>query len=129
MLKKLNRSMKAERQRTLAYKLSKQISEFYATNAVSPWQKERVSDIRKLFQEKEHDLAVAHDHAVSRLSEQFMEFELDYLRASQQFKVTNPGEEMEFKAKGGFFSRVFMTNLIKKAKEIGFNYGGKKETI
>lgn len=122
-LGKMHRALKAERQRSAAYKLSRALQEFYASHLVSKWQRDRVNEIRALYEDKRKDLDIAHDHACSRLSEEFMEFELEYLKASDTFKEENEGAEMPFNVDG---KTPFLTSIINKAKAFGLRLHGSK---
>ena len=124
------RGFRNERAKTRAYKLSRDLQTFYATHFVSVWQRERVADIRKLFEKRIKDLEMAHDHAASRTSEEYMQLEVDYLVASDQFKEKNPGEEMTWSPGTGMgiMARAFFKNLVTRAKSLGLNWHGKETT-
>lgn len=85
--------MRAEEARKPAVALSKRIQEFYATHLVSQWQRDKVQEIRNDYQEKQRGLDVAHNIASSKLSEQYMDFELEYLVTSDRLKEGNGGYE------------------------------------
>ncbi len=119
----MHRALKAERQRSAAYKLSRALQEFYASHMVSKWQRDRVNEIRALYEDKQKDLNIAHDHACSRLSEEFMDFELEYLRVSDKFKEENEGEEMPWNVNG---KTPFIASLINRAKAFGLRLHGSK---
>lgn len=127
-----NRSLRNARAKTRAYKLSREIQTFYASHFVSKWQRDRVDDIRKLYEEREKDLALAHDHACSRVSEEFMQLELDYLMTSNSFKEKpeNVGQEMTWSpgAGMGIMARAFLKNMVTRAKSLGLDWHGEKTT-
>ena len=89
----ITQQLRAERARNPAHKLSQKIGAFYASHAVSPWQKERVTEIRNMCDEKIAGLAAAHDIAAARVFEEYMEFELEYLETSDRLKKENGGVE------------------------------------
>ena len=122
ILRKLNQRAKAEKQKGKAYKLSKSLQEFYAKHLVSAWQRGRVDDIRKMYEWKQNQLDAAHDFSSSRLSEEFMQYELDYLYASDQFKQDNPGMEWHPKGIKGVFKKAFWSNLIKRGMKLGIKF-------
>ncbi len=109
-----------------AYQLSKALQEFYSSHPLSIWQKEKVDEIRNRYKLKQKELNVAHDIASSRLSEAFMQFELDYLYASEEYRKENPGMEWHTSGIKGLFTKAFWANLSKKAEQIGLNFYGKK---
>lgn len=117
-LGKFNRALKAEKARTRAYKLSRGLQEFYASHFFSTWQRKQVDIIHKDYEEKQKELDVARDHASSRLSENFMQFELDYLMASDEYKEQNPGMQLHESGVKGLFSRAFWHNLGVRAKKL-----------
>lgn len=84
--------MRAEEARKPAVALSKRIQQFYATHLVSAWQRQKVQEIRDDYQEKQKGLDVAHNIASSKLSEQYMAFELEYLETSDRLKERDGGE-------------------------------------
>lgn len=110
---------KAELARTKMYNLSKEIQRFYATHLVSVWQGERITEIRKLHEGAQKNLARKHDIAASQTSEMFAQFELDYLIASEKFKEKNPGMEWHPSGIKGVFYKAFWSNLTKRAKALG----------
>lgn len=128
-LKKIGRHYRNERVKTRAYNLSKQLSEWYATHPVAPWQTQRAQDIRDLYEKRVKDLELAHDHAASRTSEEYMQLELDYLMASHEFRNKNPqSSEMPWSpgASMGIMAKAFLKNLLVKAKSLGLNWNGEK---
>lgn len=84
--------MRAEEARKPAVALSKRIQQFYASHVVSQWQRDKVAEIREDYQEKQRGLDVAHNIASSKLSEQYMEFELEYLTISDRLKESDGGK-------------------------------------
>ena len=101
--------------------LSEKLTTFYASHAVSSWQKAEVDKIRKAYEAKEQELNIAHDMGMSRISDRFMQLELDWLMASDDFKQNNPGKEWHPSGVKGLLSKAFWTNLFKSAKEAGVN--------
>jgi hypothetical protein len=126
-LRDLNRGFKKERARTRAFQLSKSLQEFYANNLVGATQRDEVGDIRRAFEHAMEQLNVAHDHATSRISEQYMQFELDYLRASQEWKVNNPGMEWHREGIRGVFAGAFWRNMARRAGALKINVNGTEE--
>lgn len=126
-LAKLNRGRKKELAKARAYQLSKELQRFYSTHTFSTWQQERVKEIRALYEARLKDLEVAHDHAASRCSEEFMQFELDYALASDAFKEKNPGMEWTPSGVKGLFAKAFWKNLMTRAKKFGVNLNAKEE--
>lgn len=120
-LKKLSRAMRADRARTRNVALSKQIMEFYQTHPIHAWQTENVKQIRGVYEEKQKDLDRAHDIGSSELSDVFMQFELDYLRASHDFAEKNPGMEYHPKGLKGLFTKAFWRNLTRQGKVLGID--------
>ena len=116
---------RAEERKTAAYKMSRKLQEFYASHLVSEWQRKEVDIIHADYEEKQKNLDIAHDHASSRLSENFMQFELDYLMASQEYKEENPGMQLAPAGMKGLFSRAFWNNLKVRAEQLGVFYGKK----
>ncbi|MEK7068562.1 MAG: hypothetical protein AAB964_01970 [Patescibacteria group bacterium] len=112
-----------------AYRLSKELQHFYANHFLSPWQKTKIGEIRALYEHKQKGLDRAHDIASSRLSEEFMQFELDYAFASDQFKKENPGKEWAPSGIKGLLSKAFWVNLVRKGRELGVNLVGHGKEI
>ena len=109
------------RRRRANVELSAKLSQFYSSNFVSPWQRKGVDVIRKDYEEKLQKLSVAHDIAASKLSDEYMKFELDYLWASREFKKDNPGQEMDGIGRAGVFSGAFWRNM--SARFPGLTHG------
>ena len=132
LAKMMSRGFRNERAKTRAYKLSREIQTFYASHFVSKWQRDRVDDIRKLYEERQKDLQLAHDHACSRVSEEFMQLELDYLMTSNSFKEKpeNVGQEMTWSpgAGMGIMARAFLKNMVTRAKTLGLDWHGESKT-
>ncbi len=105
--------------RTANIELSEKLTKFYATHMLSPWQREEVDKIRKTYEEKNAELAMAHDVASSRLSDRFMQFELDWLVMSNDFKENNPGKEWHPSGLKGVFSRAFWANMFQRGDQMG----------
>ena len=127
---KLGQWRRNEKAKTKMYKLAREITEWYASHFVAPWQRDRVSEIRALHDKKQKDLAFAHDLAASQVSEEYATLELDYLMASESFRQKSPGEEMPWKPNKnlGFMARVFINNMLVRAKALGLNWHGEKKT-
>lgn len=119
------RMVRAHRARNANVRLTEQLTEFYGTHPISKWQQDEIDKIRKAYEEKNRDLAIAHDIASSRLSDKFMQLELDYIRGSHEFKEKNPGLQWVPSGIDGFFSSAFWYNLRQRAKSLGvqFTYG------
>lgn len=129
MQKMLSRFNRNEKARTKAYKLSREIQKFYANHYVAQWQQDRVSSIRTLFEAAMKNLEKAHDYSASRTSEEFMQFELDFLFASNKFREENPpGMEWHPEGVKGIFYKAFWKNLMIRAKMLGINLYGKEAT-
>ena len=128
--RQLHRGEKKELQENnKAYRLSKELQHFYANHFMSPWQKGKVGEIRAMYEHKQKGLDRAHDVASSRLSEEFMQFELDYIMASDQFKKDNPGKEWAPSGIKGLFSKAFWVNLVRTGRKMGVDLiGHGKET-
>lgn len=105
--------MRAEEARKPAVALSKRIQQFYATHVVSEWQRQKVSEIREDYQEKQRGLDVAHNIASSKLSEQYMEFELEYLETSHRLKERDGGEPFHHDVRR-FVSPAFYKSIGRK---------------
>jgi len=95
-----------------AVALSKKLQQFYASHMVSLWQKEKINEIRAVYQDKQNGLDAAHDIASSNLSEQYMEFELAYLETSHRLKDENGGQEPYHKDFRRFVSVPFWRQLF-----------------
>lgn len=120
------RMIRSARARTKNVELSEKLTKFYATNLVSDWQRKDVKAIRDAYEIKQKDLAVAHDIAASRLADTYMRFEYDYLLASNDFKIKNPGMEWHDRGVMGIFSGAFWRNIGRRAGMLGikgFQYG------
>ncbi len=83
--------MRAEEAKKPAVVLSRKIQRFYAQNLVSKWQKDKCAEIRAMYMEKQQGLDVAHNIASSKLSEEYMAYELEYLEISNRLKVQGDG--------------------------------------
>jgi hypothetical protein len=118
---------RSEKAKTRGYKLSKELQLWYGNHYVSPWQQGKINEIRALYEKRQQDLARAHDYSASRLSEEFMQFELDYLFTSDKFKADNPGKEWAPTGVRGIFYKAFWKNLMKKADALGITLHGKTE--
>lgn len=79
---------------------------------VSVWQKEKVGEIRAVYQDKQNALDAAHDIASSGLSQEYMQFELEYLETSQRMKTENGGQEPYHKDFRRFVSGAFWKQLF-----------------
>lgn len=89
----LSRARRADEAKKPAVALSRKLQRFYAEHAVSKFQRAKVSEIRAMYQEKQQGLDVAHNIASSKLSEEYMYFELEYLQTSQRMKKEGDGYE------------------------------------
>ena len=114
ILKSLNRWRKKELTKVRAYGLAKELTLFYERHFVSPWQKSKVDEIRAMYEVKQKNLGKAYDIASSRLSEEFMMYELEYLRASESFKKDNPSKEWVPDGVRGYLTKAFWRNLFSK---------------
>lgn len=130
MLRKLGRMNHNERAKSKAYKLSRELQHWYASHFLSAWQREKIAEIRAVYESKQKQLDRAHDIASSQLSEEYMQFELDYAVTSNKFKEDNPGEEWAPSGIRGLFAKAFWVNLAKRAKLMGVSLKshGKTET-
>lgn len=99
--------MRAEEAKKPAVALSKRLQQFYATHMVSTWQKDKVNEIRAVYQDKQDGLDAAHDIASSKLSEEYMQFELEYLETSHRLKDGNGGQEPYHRDFRRFISPAF----------------------
>lgn len=106
-----------ERARSRAYKLSREIQHFYANHMMAPWQHSRIGEIRALYEAAQKKLAKAHDLGSSRISEEFMQLELDTLFAMEQFRENNPGQEWHPDGIRGFFYKAFWKNIYKRMSD------------
>lgn len=137
------------RRETPAYKLSRDLQEWYATHLLSPWQREYVDSLRRQYEIGEHKLQNAHyrgaqviaseffgsefeakidDHnkmhdvATSKLSEKFMQLELDYLNLTNEWKKNNPDREWHPSGLKGLITRAFWRNIYKRAQGLGIKW-------
>lgn len=99
--------MGEERRKTRAYRLSRDIQRFYAEHPLSPWQKQKITEIREDYKDKQKILNKAHDLASMELSHRYMEFEIEYLRVSDRLKEENGGREPYHKDIRRFVSIAF----------------------
>lgn len=118
ILHKVNQKLKAEEKKKKAYQLSKALQEFYESHLISQWQQGEINKIRKDYEEKQKALNIAHDIASSQLSEQFMQFELDYLYSSDEFKKDNPGINGSVRGIKNIFKKEFWGNLKTRLKNL-----------
>ena len=93
--------------------MAKEIEQWYATHFVAPWQRANVAEIRRQHEEKQEALRIAHDNAASRVSDEYAAFELEYLKASDEFRNKKPDAELAFDGKkiqslGGWIKDIFI---------------------
>lgn len=110
----LSRAMRADRQKKPAIALSQKLGDFYASRTVSTWQKQRIEDIRDVYKEKQQGLDVAHNIASSKLAEEYMGFELEYLETSDRLKERDGGEPYHHDWRA-VYSRAFWRAMGRKA--------------
>ena len=91
-ISRLSRARRADEAKKPAVALSKKLQQFYATHMVSTWQREKVGEIRAVYQDKQDQLDAGHDIASSQLSQEYMAFELEYLETSHRLKKENGGQ-------------------------------------
>ena len=103
----IKQQLRAERARDPAHKLNVKLQDFYAGHAVSIWQRERVSEIRAMCDEKLAGLSAAHDMAAAQVFTEYMEYELEYLETSHRLKSGNGGAEPYHADYRRFFSKAF----------------------
>src|SRR3990167_5625909 len=116
-ISKLSRAMRANEAKKPAVALSKKLQQFYASHMVSLWQREKVNEIRAVYQDKQDGLDAAHDIASSQLSEEYMAFELEYLETSQRMKDENGGQEPYHKDFRRFVSKAFWQQIFQHGQE------------
>lgn len=147
--RQLSRMEGNQRRATTAYKLSRDLQTFYGTHFVSEWQRDYVAAIRKTYEQKLHALEASHyqgslqiakdffgeeydkkikdhntilDYSASQLSEKYMQLELDYLMASEEYKKKNPGKKWHPGGVRGLFSSAFWHNLFARADQLGVKW-------
>ena len=125
-ISRLSRAIRADEARRPAVAISKKIQGFYATHMVSEWQREKVAEIREDYQEKQRGLDVAHNIASSKLSEQYMQFELEYLETSDRLKERDGGEPYHHDMRR-FISPAFYGSIGRRVSAF-FNTEHGKET-
>mgnify|MGYP001577533623 FL=1 len=111
-ISRLSRARRADEAKKPAVALSKKLQQFYATHMVSTWQREKVGEIRAVYQDKQDQLDAGHDIASSKLSEEYMAFELEYLETSDRLKTENGGQEPYHKDFRRFVSPAFWRQLF-----------------
>lgn len=115
--------MRADRAKTHAIRLAKELERFYATNFVSTWQKEDVKKIREEYEKNQRVVDNGHDLASSKLSDKYAQLELDYLLASTDFKEKNPRMQWHPSGIRGLFTTAFWHNIIVRARHEGITFG------
>lgn len=108
------KQLSAERRRSGARKAAKGLEQWYRSNFVSAWQKERVQGIREMYEEKQRGLNAAHDIASAQLSEEFMAYELEFLQTSDRLKGEHEGMEPFHHDIRALWSKAFYRWLFKK---------------
>jgi|CXWL01.1.fsa_nt_gi cation transport regulator ChaB len=111
-ISRASRARRAEEAKKPAVALSKKLQQFYASHMVSTWQREKVQEIRDVYKDKQDGLDAAHDIASSKLSEEYMAFELEYLEKSQEMKTENGGQEPYHRDFRRFVSPAFWRQLF-----------------
>ena len=123
LLKKLNQWRKQERLETKFAKLVRECDRLSKTEPLSSWQKDRIKEIRALGEFKCKVIDDKAREAKMGIVEEFMQFEIDFIYASQKFKTENPGREMrlipEESGFRGMFSGAFFRSLIGRSKRMG----------
>lgn len=71
------------------------------------------------YEKKISDHNKMHDIAASKLSERFMQLELDYLNLTDEWKKTHPNMVWHPSGVKGFFTRAFWHNMQVRAKSLG----------
>ena len=113
----LSRARRAEEAKKPAVALSKKLQQFYGSHMVSDWQRQKVQEIRDVYKDKQDGLDAAHDIASSKLSEEYMQFELEYLETSDRMKTENGGQEPYHKDFRRFVSPAFWRQIFQHGKE------------
>lgn len=123
-ISQLSRALRSDRARIPAVALSKKLQKFYSSHFVSDWQRKKIQEIRDVYQEKQKGLDAAHDVASSKLSEEFMAFELEYLEVSDRLKEKGDGHEPFHNDVRAVVSPAFYKKIGRGIKSL-FNYGQK----
>lgn len=110
----LDKLPRSEMRKTKLYKMSSAVQRFYESHLVSPWQKEKVNEIRGLYEYKQKNLDREYNIASTKLSAEFMEFELQYLETSDRLKQGNEGKEPYHKDGRRFLSRAYWSQIKDK---------------
>ena len=92
-LRNLNLGLKKMMQDTRLMKLSKEGQMLYATVPLAPWQKKRIEEIREVGELKCAEVDKEATRLKRGIVEDFLEFELGFIKASASFRKNNPGVE------------------------------------
>lgn len=110
----LDKLPRSEMRKTKVYKMSAAVQRFYESHLVSQWQRDKVSEIRALYEHKQKQLDREYNIASTRLSADFMEYELQYLETSNRLKNEGGGKEPYHKDARRFLSRAFWKGVKDK---------------
>lgn len=103
---RLSRALRADKAKLRNVRLSREIEIWYATHPLSPWQKQKVTEVREAYAVQQKNVDMAHNIASSELSDMYMEFELEYLKKSHEFREANPGKIYHEPGLAGLGSRM-----------------------
>lgn len=97
---------------------------------MQPWQTERVKEIRAAYEVKLKVLEDKHNELRQSITEEFMEHEIEFIRASTELRKNDPTKEWhpDMVGKLGYFARSNWKKLTARAEALGISYGDKKQT-
>lgn len=104
-------------------------TQLHATLPMAEWQRKRIAEIRAVGEQKCREVEQASEMRKRQLVEDFMQFEIDFMLASNKFREHNPGEEWKPGGvwKAGFALRKFFKGLGHRAEAMSIpGYGDTK---
>ena len=117
----INRFHKEQVNKIKAVQIAKEIESWMASHPMAQWQRQRCKEIRAVYESKIKQLERAHDIAATQVAEDFAQFELDFLKASHEFRQDNPNKEWHPEGAAGLLTKAFWRNFAHEAKELGVN--------
>lgn len=93
--------------------LAQEIEHLHAHTFLAPWQQGRIKEIRAMYEMKRQKLGEKHDQLQANLAQEFMQHEVDYIRASTELRSKDRNAEYhpDMLGKMGFFARSFWKKL------------------
>ena len=112
-MKKIGDGVSSALLKTRMGKLVREIEILHTTTPLARWQRDRIAEVRVLCEKKEQAIIDKANQLCQQIREEHMQFEIDFIYSSMEFRKKNPDDEMHFEPQDGIGEKIkgFFNNL------------------